>query len=334
MSSQIQRRAFITLLGGATIGWPLVARAQQAERVRRIGVLMVSAESDHESRRRVTAFERELRNLGWIVSRNLQIDYRWSVSDDERAAAAAAELLRLIPDVVLASAPPALRAVQQTTRTTPIVFAAISEPVAQGFVASLAHPGGNTTGFASLEPTLGAKWLELLKEIAPHVTRVAAMRNPASAPTGAQFIRSAEAAASKLVLKTVEAQVHEPAEIEAVITELGREPGGGLIILPDAFLSLHQRLVIDLAARHRVPAIYPFRYFAGGGGLVSYGPDVADQFRRAAGYVDRIFRGEKPADLPVQQPTKFELVINIKTAKALGLTIPNMLLVAADEVIE
>jgi putative ABC transport system substrate-binding protein len=329
---QPNRREFVALLGGAA-AWPLAAHAQQPERVRRIGVLMVGAESDHESRRRVTAFERELRNLGWIVSRNLQIDYRWSVSDDERAAAAAAELLRLIPDVVLASAPPALRAVQQTTRTTPIVFAAISEPVAQGFVASLAHPGGNTTGFASLEPTLGAKWLELLKEIAPHVTRVAAMRNPASAPIGAQFIHSAEAAASKLVLKTVEAQVHEPAEIEAVITKLGREPGGGLIILPDAFLSLHQRLVIDLAARHRVPAIYPFRYFAGGG-LVSYGPDVADQFRRAAGYVDRIFRGEKPADLPVQQPTKFELVINIKTAKALGLDVPPTLLARADEVIE
>jgi ABC-type uncharacterized transport system substrate-binding protein len=316
---QPNRREFVALLGGAA-AWPLAAHAQQPERVRRIGVLMVGAESDHE-------------NLGWIVSRNLQIDYRWSVSDDERAAAAAAELLRLIPDVVLASAPPALRAVQQTTRTTPIVFAAISEPVAQGFVASLAHPGGNTTGFASLEPTLGAKWLELLKEIAPHVTRVAAMRNPASAPIGAQFIHSAEAAASKLVLKTVEAQVHEPAEIEAVITKLGREPGGGLIILPDAFLSLHQRLVIDLAARHRVPAIYPFRYFAGGG-LVSYGPDVADQFRRAAGYVDRIFRGEKPADLPVQQPTKFELVINIKTAKALGLDVPPTLLARADEVIE
>src|SRR5262245_9448119 len=286
----MRRREFITLLGGAA-AWPLSASGQEATRVRKVAVLMVSAENDPQSRGRVIAFEQGLEKLGWKVGRNLQIHYRLGISDDEHARAAIADLLKLGPDLILASAPPALRAAQQATGTLPIVFTAISEPVTSGFVASLARPGGNTTGFSSLEPTLGAKWLELLKEIAPHVTRVAAMRNPASAPTGAQFVRSAEAAASKLVLKAVEAPVQEPAEIEAVITKLGRDLGSGLIILPDAFLSLHQRLVIDLAARHRVPAIYPFRYFARGGGLVSYGPDVADQFRRAAGYVDRILKG-------------------------------------------
>jgi putative ABC transport system substrate-binding protein len=331
----MRRREFIAFLGSSLAGWPLAARVRQGERMRRVAVLMVSAENDPQSRGRVIAFEQGLERLGWTIGRNLQIDYRWGISDDEHATAAAADLLKLAPDLILASAPPALRAAQQATRALPIVFTAISEPVASGFVASLARPGGNTTGFSSLEPTLGAKWLELLKEIAPRVSRVAVMRNPASSPTFAsQFVRSAETAAAKLAVESVEAPVHEPADIDAAITKFAGEPGGGLIVLPDAFLSIHQRRIVELAFRDRLPAIYPFRYFAAAGGLVSYGPDVAAQFAAAAAYVDRIFRGAKPADLPIQQPTKFELAINLKTAKALGLEVPPSLLVRADEVIE
>jgi|SRR5262245_556978 putative ABC transport system substrate-binding protein len=329
----MRRREFITLLGGAA-AWPLSASGQEATRVRKVAVLMVSAENDPQSRGRVIAFEQGLEKLGWKVGRNLQIHYRWGISDDEHARAAIADLLKLGPDLILASAPPALRAAQQATGTLPIVFTAISEPVTSGFVASLARPGGNTTGFSSLEPTLGAKWLELLKEMAPRLTRVAVMRNPASSIFTSQFVRWAEAAAAKLAVEAVESLVHDPAEIDAVITRLGREPGGGLIVLPDAFLSIHQTWIVDLALRNRLPAIFAFRYFAAAGGLVSYGPDVAAQFGGAATYVDRIFRGEKPADLPVQQPIKFELVINLKTAKALGLEVPPTLLARADEVIE
>src|SRR5262249_7744553 len=270
----MRRREFITLLGGAA-AWPLSASGQETRRVRKVAVLMVSAENDPQSRDRVIAFERGLQKLGWTVGRNLQIDYRWGVSDDEHARAATADLLKLGPDLILASAPPALRAAQQATGTLPIVFTAISEPVASGFVASLARPGGNTTGFSSLEPTVGAKWLELLKEMAPRVTRVAVMRNPASSTFSSQFVRSAEAAAAKIAVEAVEFPIPDPAEIDAAMTKHGREPGGGLIILPDAFLSIHQKRIVDLAFRHRLPAIYAFRYFAAAGGLVSYGPDIA-----------------------------------------------------------
>jgi putative tryptophan/tyrosine transport system substrate-binding protein len=329
----MKRREFIALLGGAA-AWPVAARAQESRRVRKVAVLMVSTENDPQSRGRAIAFEHGLEKLGWEVGRNLQIDYRWGISDDEHARAATADLLKLAPDLILASAPPALRAAQQATRTLPIVFTAISEPVASGFVASLARPGSNTTGFSSLEPTLGAKWLELLKEIAPRITRVAVMRNPASTTFTSQFVRSAEVAAAKLSVEAVESLVHDPAEIDAAMTRLGRERGSGLMVLPDAFLSTHQKRIVDLASRDRLPSIYAFRYFAASGGLISYGPDIAAQFGAAAVYVDRIFRGEKPADLPVQQPTKFELVLNLKTAKALGLTVPDKLLALADEVIE
>jgi putative ABC transport system substrate-binding protein len=330
----MRRRDFITLLGGAAVAWPLTTHAQQAERVRRIGVLIVLSENDSQSQGRITAFQQGLEKLGWTVGRNLAIDYRWGVSDPERARAATAELLSLAPDLILANALSAARGAQQATRTVPIVFTGVSEPVAQGLVASLARPGGNTTGFTNLEPSVGGKWLELLKEIAPRVTRVAVIFNPASASIAAQFVRSVESAGVKLGLETVEARVHELAEIEAVVTRLGREPGVGLIFPPDTFTGFHHKLIVELAARYRLPAIYPFQYFAAAGGLVSYGSDVTDQFRRAASYVDRIFRGEKPADLPVQQPTKFEFVINLKTAASLGLSVPQTLLVAADEVIE
>jgi putative tryptophan/tyrosine transport system substrate-binding protein len=279
-------------------------------------------------------FERALQELGWTGGRNIRIDYRWAPGYVEQTRAAAAELLRLAPDMILAHATQATAALQQATRTVPVVFVAVSEPVAQGFVKSLAHPGGNITGFTNLEPTLGAKWLELLKEIAPRVTRVAVLYNPNTAPYATLFSRSAEVVAQKMAVELTAAPVHEPAEIESALAMLGREPGGGLIIAPDPFTSARRKLIFDLAARYRVPAISAFRYLSNEGGLVSYGVDVRDQFRQAAAYVDQILRGGKPADLPVQQPTKFELVINLKTAKALGLAVPSTLLARADEVIE
>ena len=330
----IGRRNFITLLGGLAAAWPLAACAQQLDRIRRIGVLMVLTENDPQSRARATAFQQGLEKLGWKVGRNLAIDYQWGVSSPERARAAAAELLSLAPDLIVANAVSALRGAQQETRTVPIVFTGVSEPVAQGFVASLARPGGNTTGFTNLEPSVGGKWVELLKEIAPDVTRVAAVFNPRSTSTAAQFVRSAEGAGARLGLETLEAHVHEFADINGVLARLGQEPGAGLIFPPDSFTGFHHKSIVELADRYRLAAIYPFRYFAVAGGLVSYGPDVTDQFRRSVMYVDRILRGEMPGDLPVQQPTKFEFVINLKTAKALGLTVPDNLLVAADEVIE
>jgi putative tryptophan/tyrosine transport system substrate-binding protein len=313
---------------------PVVARAQQGDRMRRIGVLMNFSETNPQSRNRVAAFQQSIEKLGWVIGRNVLIDYRWYMGDDERARTETAELLRLSPDVILANSVGAVRAAQQATRTVPIVFTAVSEPVAQGFAASLAHPGANITGFTNLEPSVGGKWLALLKEIDPRVTRVAFIFNPLLSRVTSLFIRSARVAAPILALETVEAPVKQPAEIETVMARIGREPGGGLILPPDTFTSSQHKLIVDLASRYQLPAIYAFRDFAMAGGLVSYGPDVTDQFRRAAAYVDRILRGEKPGDLPVQQPTKFEFVINLKTAKALGLTIPETLLATADEVIQ
>ena len=328
----MKRRDFITLLGGAA-AWPVVARAQQRERLRRVCVLMVLPEEDTQSRARVTALRQGLEKLGWTIGRNLAIDYRWAVSDVEQARAAVSELLSLTPDLILANAVSALRGARLATRTLPIVFTGVSEPVDQGFVASLAQPGGNITGFTNFEPSVGGKWVELLNEIAP-VMRVAVMFNPASTSVAEQFILSAAAAAARHRLEMIEARVHDAEEIEPVLTNLGREPGTGLIFPPDTFTGFHHKLIIELAGRFRLPAIYPFGYFAAAGGLVSYGPNVTDQFFRAADYIDRIFRGEAPGDLPVQQPTKFEFVINLKTAKALGLTVPPSLLASADEVIE
>ena len=287
----MRRRDFIALLGSAA-AWPLAARAQPADRMRRIGVLMVLSENDPQSRSRVAAFQQGLDKLGWTVGRNLAIDYRWGVSNPERARTAAAELLGLAPDLILANATLALIGAQQATRTVPIVFTGVSEPVSQGFVASLARPGGNTTGFTNLEPSVAGKWVELLKEMAPRVTRVALVFNPASTPIPAQFVRAAEAGAAKLGLETAAAQVGGLAEIEATLSRLAGEPGIGLIFPPDTFTGFHHKLIVELTARHRLPAIYSFGYFPAAGGLVSYGPDVTDHFRRSAVYVDRIFRGE------------------------------------------
>jgi len=334
MASYIARRKFLATLGGAAAAWPLSARAQQSGRVRRMGVLMGLAEGDPEGKVRAAVFERALQELGWTGGRNISIDYRWAPGDSEQTRVAAAELLSLAPDVILAHATPATVALHRATRTVPVVFVVVSEPVTQGFVESLAHPGGNITGFTNLEPTLGAKWLELLKEIAPSVTRVALMSNPDIAPYTILFSRSAEAAAQKIDVALIAAPVHEPAEIEAVLTMLGRQPGSGLVLFPDLFTTAHRKLIFDLAARYRVPAISAFRYQSNEGGLVSYGVDVRDQFRQSAAYVDRILRGENPASLPVIQPTKFEFVINLKAAKGLGLTVPDKLLALADEVIE
>jgi putative ABC transport system substrate-binding protein len=333
MANILGRRRFITLLGGAAAGFPLSARAQQPQRVRRVGILSMGQENASTSQANDGAFRDELQKLGWTVGRNLQLDYRWTAGDPEKLRTGAAELLRLAPDVVVTPGSPTLAAMQQVTRTTPIVFLVVGEPVAQGFVQSLARPGGNVTGFSNVEATFATKWPEMLKEIAPRVRHVSVMFNPDN--SGAVLnARAAAAAAPGLGLEPVLAPVHGSAEIEAAMATLGREPDGGLILPLDAATAAHHKLIVELAARFRLPAISGELQFAAAGGLVSYGPDIPAQFRQAATYVDRILRGEKPSDLPVQQPTKFELIINIKTAKALGLTVPLTLQVAADEMIE
>jgi putative ABC transport system substrate-binding protein len=328
----IGRREFITLLGGAAAGWPLAVRAQQADRIRRIGVLMATAEGDAEWQRSISAFRQGLEKLGWIVGRNLEIEFRWGAGDAEMTRRAATDLLTRAPEVIVANGQ-ALRALWQATRAVPIVFTEVSEPVTQGYVTNLAQPGGNVTGFTNLEPTVGAKWLQLLKEIAPQVTRIAVIANPEGA-AAALLARTAEEAAPTFGVVATTASVHDLAEIENVMVAVGRKEGGGLIFPIGSFFSAHRQQIVGLAARYRLPAIYPHRFFADEGGLVSYGNNSLDQYRKAAEYVDRILRGEQPGNLPVQQPTKFELVINLKTAKALGLTVPPSLLASADEVIE
>jgi putative ABC transport system substrate-binding protein len=302
----VKRRTFITLLGGAA-AWPLAARAQGTNRVRRIGALMPEPESYPESQTRLTAFQQALSKLGWKVGGNLVIDYRWEISDLERARTATTELLALGPDLILAVATPAARAAKSATRTIPVVFVAVSEPVAQGIVPSLAHPGGNLTGFTNLEPSFGAKWLELLKEIAPHVMRVAIMFNPDTSPYATPFSRSVEAAAPTFGVQAETALIHGPAEIGAVVTKLTTGPAGGLIVPPDTYTAGHSKLIVELAGRNRLPAIYGLKFFAVENGLAFYGADAIDMFGKAAGYVDRILRGQKPSDLAVQQPTQFQL---------------------------
>jgi putative ABC transport system substrate-binding protein len=328
----MKRREFVALLGGAAAVWPLSARAQPHEPVRRVGVLMSIAD-DREGQRRLSAFREGLEKQGWSEGKNIRIEVNWAVIDAERARAVARELMSDPPDLILTSGTPATTAVHQATATIPIVFTVVSEPIEQGFVQSLAHPGGNITGFANIEPSLGGKWVELLKEIAPNVTRVAFMFNPQTAPASIVMSRSADDAAGKLAIELVRYPVHDPAEIESAITKLQPQTDG-FFIPPDTFLNPHRKLVVDLASRYRIPAAYPATYLVAEGGLLSYGIDLADSFRRAALYVDRIFHGEKPGDLPVQQPTKFDLAINLKTAKALGLIVPFTLLARADEVIE
>ena len=329
----ITRREFITLLGGAAVSWPLAARAQQSERMRRIGVLMNLPSDNSEGMARLAAFLQGLQELGWTVGRNVQIDYRWGSPDADRIRKDAAELLVLAPDVILSSATPTVGALQQATRTVPIVFALVADPVGAGFVETLARPGGNITGFSALEYGTSGKWLELLKEIAPHVARAAILRDP-ELGLGIGQLAALQAVAAPLRVELTPIGVREAGEIERGITTFARLPNGGMIVTASTPALVHRELITTLAARHKLPAVYPYRYFVTVGGLMSYGVELVDPFRRAAGYVDRILKGEKPADLPVQAPTKYELVINLKTAKGLGLTVPDTLLTRADEVIE
>jgi putative tryptophan/tyrosine transport system substrate-binding protein len=330
----MERRELIALLGGGALAWPLTARAQHPDRVRRVGVLMGLAEGDAGAQRRVLAFQRRLRELGWVEGRNVRIDYRWSAGNIDQVRSAAKELAGLPADVIVGHAILPALALAQATSTTPIVFTAVGEPIFYGLVASLARPGGNITGFTNFAPALGGTLLELLKTMAPRVTRVAVMFNPDVEPASVAFASAAAASAQTFAVEHIFAPIYEPAEIEVVMTMLGREPGGGLILPPNDFTSAHQQLIIELAARYRLPTIYGARQFAAAGGLMSYGIDPIEQFQLVAIYVDRILRGENPAELPVQAPTKFELVINLKTAKALGLDVPPALLTRADEVIE
>ena len=328
----MKRREFITLFGGAAASWPLAARAQQGERKRRIGVLAPTAPDDAEAQTRFAALRQGLQRFGWIEGRNLQIDARWGAGDAGAIGRAATELAALAPDVIVASGS-AAAAILQATRTVPIVFVSVPDPVGSGFVESLAQPGGNATGFMMFEYGLSAKWLELLKEIAPGVTRAAVLRDPAIVAGIGQFA-VIQSAAPSVGVDVSAINMRDGAEIERAVTAFARRPNGGLILTASALAAIHRDLVVSLAARYKLPAVYITRYFVAGGGLVSYGPDFVDQYRRAAEYVDRILKGEKPADLPVQAPTQYELVINLKTAKALGLDVPETLLARADEVIE
>jgi len=332
MSICLRRREFITLLGGAA-AWPLAVSAQQGERVRRIGVLMPFDENDPEGKRRLSAFTQALLDLGWTDGRNVRMDLRWGGGDINRMRALARELVGLQPGIILTSSTPATSAFQLETPTIPIVFATVADPIVSGIVARLERPGGNVTGFAGNEASLGGKWLELLSEIAPGLKRVAIMFNPDTAPVSAHM-PSFETAARSLKVVAITAPVHSDVEIETAIIALGREPPNGLVVMTDVFTSAHRAPIISAAARNKVPAVYYQSTFARDGGLLSYGVDTVDTFRRAASYVDRILRGEKPGDLPVQLPTKFEMVVNRNTATALGLAIPPSILLRADEVIE
>jgi putative ABC transport system substrate-binding protein len=328
----VRRREFITLLGGAA-AWPLAGRAQQPEQMRRIGVLMNAAADDPYGQTRLAAFQQVLHQSGWSDNRNVRIDTRWGENDVDRERRYAAELVALAPDVILAAGTLSVAALRRETRTIPIVFNSVSDPVGAGFVDNLARPGGNITGFMIFEYSLSGKWLELLKEIAPRVTRAAVLRDSAN-PAGIAQFGAIRATASSLGVDVSPINGRDAGEIERAVAAFASSANGGLIVTGSALTALHRDLIITLAARHKLPAVYFERYYVAAGGLISYGPDMVDQFRRAAGYVDRILRGEKPADLPVQAPTKYQLVINLKTAKAIGLDMPATVLARADEVIE
>jgi putative tryptophan/tyrosine transport system substrate-binding protein len=329
----MRRREFISLIGGSAAAWPLMARAQQADTVRRIGVLTNLSKDDPEGRARDDAFVERLRQLGWSEDRNLRIEERRTGGSAELARKYAAELVALAPDVIMTTGSAGLIPLLQVTRTIPIVFTIVPDPVGAGFVDSLARPGGNATGFSQFEYGLSSKWLEMLKEVAPGMTRVAVVREPGLTAAIAQFA-ALEAVAPSLHVELVPLNLREDAEIEREIDTFARSPADGLIVTSGPLASVHRDLIIQAVARHRLPAVYVTRYMATGGGLMSYGPDFVEQYRLAAGYVDRILKGEKPAELPVQAPTKYETVINLKTAKALGLTVPQALLARADQVIE
>jgi len=328
----VRRREFITLLGGA-VAWPLAARAQQADRVQHIGVLMNFAENDPEAKSRLAALRHGLERRGWSEGRNVHLDYRFTAVSAERTEVLAKELVALHPDVILANSSAVAVALQRETRAIPIVFVNVSDPIGLGFIASLARPGGNFTSVLHLEASIVGKWLAMLKEIAPSLTRAALMGNPKTTSFD-YFVQSAQATATSLAIELVPAHVDTSADIERSIEAFARVPDGGLVLPPDSTTIAHRDLVIALAARHRLPAVYPIQLFVAAGGLMSYGTDQNDMFRLAASYIDRILRGDKPADLPAQAPTKFETAVNLKTAKALGLTVPPGLLLAADEVIE
>jgi putative ABC transport system substrate-binding protein len=330
----MRRREFVTLVGAAVAAWPLAARAQQPDRMRLVGVLMAYAESDSAAQSWLAAFRTALAKLGWTEGSNLRIELRWSAADPDKIRTFAKELVDLRPDVIFGQSTPAISALARETRTIPIVFAGVTDPIGAGFVANLAHPGGNITGFTVNDPALGGKWVELLKVIAPRTTRVALLFNPATAVPIQFFMPSIQAAASSFAVEVSAAPVHAKDEIEGVIAAQARNTGGSLIVMPDAFNEPNRWLIIALAARYSVPAIYYNRFFAEPGGLISYGDARAEQYRLAAGYIDRILKGEKPSDLPIQQPTKFDLAVNLTTAKALGLTIPLSILQRADKVIK
>ena len=332
--SPMRRREFIALLGGAITSQPIPANAQLAARVRTVAVLMGLAD-DAEARSRLMAFEQGLETEGWSVGQNLRIEYRYAEGDSARMQAFAKELVELNPDCIVGHSTPVVTALMHATRTIPIVFVFVSDPIGSGFVASMARPGGNITGFTILHASIAGKYVSMLKEIVPQLARVALMYNPDSVPDSGTFFSGAfMEAAAQYKARAIIAQVHDPTEIENTITKLGGETGSGLVLVPDNFTTVHRELIISLTARFRIPAIYPYRYFAEAGGLLSYGVDAVDLFRRASEYVSRILRGADPADLPVQAPTKFELVINLRTAKALGIVIPRILLAGAEQVIE
>jgi len=332
---QLKRREFITLVGGAATAWPLAVRAQQPERMRRIGVLMGFPESDSKAQTSYAAFRDGLQKLGWTEGRNTRIEARWAAPGDTQSMQRfAKELVALQLDIILSNTTPTTTALLQETRTIPIVFVIVGDPIGSGFVASFPRPGGNVTGFNVSEPTQSGKWVELLKDVAPHVVRVAMLFNPASATYADYWLKPFKAAAAAFAVDAIAAPVRDGSELDSVISAQAREPNSGLIAMPDSFTDAHRIEITSLAARYRLPTVYPYRFFAEVGGLLSYGVDQIDNWRRAASYVDRILKGEKPADLPVQAPVKFELVINLKAAKALGLDVPPTLLARADEVIE
>jgi putative ABC transport system substrate-binding protein len=328
----MRRRAFITLLGGAA-AWPLAARAQRPERMRRVGVLMSTAENDAGSKARIEAFLHGFQQLGWVNGRNVQIDTRWPAGEPDIIRRYAAELIALAPDVILATGSSTLGPLLQVTQSVPIVFVIVPDPVGAGFVDSLSRPGGNVTGFAIFEYGISGKWVELLKQIAPTVTRAAVIRDPSITAGIGQF-GAIQAVAPSIGIEVSPVNVRDAGEIERGIVTFAHSPNGGLIVTASPLATVHRQLIVTLAARHRLPAVYYENFFVAAGGLMSYGPDFADQYRHAAGYIDRILKGEKPGDLPVQAPAKYELVINLKSARALGLTIPPGLLAIADEVIE
>ena len=330
----MRRRDFVKGIAGSAIGWPLAASAQQRDQMRRIGVLMTRKADDPEGQKQLAALRQGLLELGWSEDKTLHIETRWTIADAAEALRFAQELIGLKSEVLVAQGAPSLVAARQVTSTVPIVFVSVADPVGQGFVPSLARPGGNITGFSAEEAGMGGKWLELLKELAPRVTRIAVIYNPETAPYGPMFFPVMQTAALRLAVALLISPVHTGADVERVIVESGREPGCGLIVVPDNFMAAQRQQIIALAAMHRVPAMYPLRFFVPDGGLIAYGFDRVDMFHRAAEYVNRILGGASPLGLPVQQPTKFELAINLKTAKALGLSVPSSMLLSADEVID